>query len=118
MRLLVDECVARPVVAALRRRFADVVYVADTSPATKDHDVLVWATREKRALVTEDYDFGELAFRSRQKAEAIVIIAPGVLGFELIRDAEIVAERISRIEGTLAGNLTIIEKERIRQRTL
>lgn len=67
MRFLVDECVARPLVPALRLRFADVVYVADTSPATKDRDVLAWAVREKRVLVTEDYDFGDLVFRLGRK---------------------------------------------------
>jgi predicted nuclease of predicted toxin-antitoxin system len=118
VRFLVDECVARPLVPALRKRFADVVYVADTLPAAKDRDVLAWAAREKRTLVTEDYDFGELAFRSRLEAEAIIIIAPGVLGFDLIQAAENVAERILLLGETLAGNLTIIERTRTRQRPL
>jgi predicted nuclease of predicted toxin-antitoxin system len=87
MKFLVDECVAWPLVEALRRRFDDVVSVREVSPAAPDADVLEWAVRQSRTLVTEDYDFGELVFYRQLDAEAVVIIAPGVLGVDLLADA-------------------------------
>jgi predicted nuclease of predicted toxin-antitoxin system len=118
VRILVDECVASPLVEALRRRFDDVVYVADIRPAAPDTDVLAMAVEERRVLITEDYDFGELVFHRRLEAEAVVIIAPGVLGTDLLRDAEAVAERLLRASAELEGRLTIVEDKRFRQRPL
>lgn len=118
MRILVDECVARPLVEELRRCFDDVLYVADSRPAILDADVLAWAVDEKRVLITEDYDFGELVFRRHLKAEAVVIIAPGALGVDLLEDARSVAERLLAAAAELEGRLTIVESKRLRQRPL
>lgn len=118
LKLLVDECVARPLVAALRRRFSDTISVAEVAPGARDRDVLDWAIRERRAVVTEDYDFGELVFRSGLAAEAIVIVAPGSLGFDIVADAEQVASRIFELSNTLRGSLTILERTRTRRRPL
>ena len=118
MRFLVDECVARPLVEALRKRFDDVIYVVDTAPGAGDPDILEWAAKDGRTIVTEDYDFGELAFRMGLNAEAIIIIAPGVIGVGLERDASQVADRILKLKDELPGRLTIIETRRTRQRAL
>jgi predicted nuclease of predicted toxin-antitoxin system len=118
VRILVDECVARPLVDELRRRFDDVLYVADRRPAAPDVDVLAWAVDEQRILITEDYDFGELVFHRQLRAEAVVIIAPGVLGVNLLEDARLAAERLWSAAGELQGRLTIVESKRLRQRPL
>jgi predicted nuclease of predicted toxin-antitoxin system len=118
VRLLVDECVGRPLVDELRQRFADVAYVAEIHPAASDTEVLAWAIRDGRVLITEDYDFGELVFHKHLKAEAVVIIAPGALGAELIKDAKSIAERLLSASTELLGRLTIVERRRLRQRPL
>ena len=118
MKFLVDECVAWPLVEALRRRFDDVVYVREVLPMAADADVLELAVREGRTLITEDYDFGELVFFRQLNAEAVVIIAPGVLGTDLLTDASALAERLYAASDSLRGNLTIVESKRFRQRPL
>jgi predicted nuclease of predicted toxin-antitoxin system len=118
VRILVDECVARPLVDELRQRFDDVLYIGDECPAAPDTDVLALAVNEKRILITEDYDFGELAFHRHLKAEAVVIIAPGTLGVNLAADCRSVAERLLSASKGLSGRLTIVEKKRLRQRPL
>jgi hypothetical protein len=50
-----------PRVAALRAEGHDVVWVRVVSPGMRDPDVLAWAIREGRVLLTFDKDFGELA---------------------------------------------------------
>lgn len=115
---LIDECVARPVVLALRDRFGDVVSVAETAPGTSDLEVLNWATRDARILLTEDYDFGGLAVQKMRPAHGIVIIGPGVFRGDRSTSAERIADRISKLTDTLAGRLTILEQLRTRQRDL
>jgi predicted nuclease of predicted toxin-antitoxin system len=38
-----------------------VVWVTNVAPGATDREVLAWAAREQRVLITFDKDFGELA---------------------------------------------------------
>ncbi len=64
MRFLANENMPGDAVSALRAAGMDVLWVRQDSPGLNDIDVLAWAVREKRILLTFDKDFGELAFRS------------------------------------------------------
>ena len=68
MKILADECCPANMVAALRNDGHDVVYVAETAPSTKDTNIIAWALREQRILVTEDRDFCELVFVNRMQS--------------------------------------------------
>lgn len=74
MRLLADENVSAPVVARLRLAGHDVVAVVERAPASCDEDVLLLAQRERRILITEDRDFGELVVRRRRDLVGLVLI--------------------------------------------
>jgi predicted nuclease of predicted toxin-antitoxin system len=68
VRWLADECVAAPLVASLRSFGHDVLYVAEAAAGLSDVDVITLATREKRILLTEDKDFGDLVFRRERRS--------------------------------------------------
>jgi predicted nuclease of predicted toxin-antitoxin system len=57
---LADECFSGAIIRALRKAGFDVERSADSMPAASDQDVLEYAVREVRVLLTEDNDFGEL----------------------------------------------------------
>jgi predicted nuclease of predicted toxin-antitoxin system len=59
MRFLADENF--PGAAALRAAGSDVVWVRIAAPGSSDSEILAWAAREERILLTFDKDFGELA---------------------------------------------------------
>jgi predicted nuclease of predicted toxin-antitoxin system len=61
MRFLAHENIPRVAVTALNAGGHDVVWVRSAAPGTPDSDVLAWASRESRILLTFDKDFGELA---------------------------------------------------------
>jgi len=61
MRFLANENFPGAAVAALDAAGHDVVWVRIAAPGTTDSDVLAWAAREGRILLTFDKDFGELA---------------------------------------------------------
>jgi hypothetical protein len=61
MRFLADENFPGAAVTAVGAAGHDVVWVGAAAPGTSDPDVLAWAAREQRILVTFDKDFGELA---------------------------------------------------------
>ena len=85
MRILADENIPDQAIPLLRASGHDVLWVKEEQPSTADPDVLDWATRESRLLITLDKDFGELNQRLRQPAPFGVIlfrIAGNVLGEE------------------------------------
>lgn len=57
MRILADEDIPRPLVHCLRDASHDVDWVIERRPGTSDKDVLRWARRERRTLLTFDKDF-------------------------------------------------------------
>jgi predicted nuclease of predicted toxin-antitoxin system len=61
MRLLADENFPSAGVEALNAAGADIVSVRSAAPGLSDSEVLAWAVREQRVLLTFDKDFGELA---------------------------------------------------------
>jgi hypothetical protein len=61
MRFLADENFPGAAVTALGAAGHDVVWVGAVVAGASDPDVLAWAAREERILLTFDKDFGELA---------------------------------------------------------
>ena len=61
MRFLANENFPGTAVAALIAAGHDVVWVRNAAPGMSDPDVLAWAIRDERTLLTFDKDFGELA---------------------------------------------------------
>jgi predicted nuclease of predicted toxin-antitoxin system len=61
MRLLANENIPGVAVTALVAEGHDVAWVRTAAPGIADFEVLAWAARESRILLTFDNDFGELA---------------------------------------------------------
>ena len=60
MKFLADESCAGPVIRALRDAGHDVAAIAEVAQGAADEVVMDLALRERRILITEDSDFGEL----------------------------------------------------------
>src|SRR5579883_82036 len=94
----------------------DVIAIGLTNPGALDGDVLATAARDRRILITEDRDFGELVVRQQLEI-------PGVILLELDRlsnvaEADRVAAVVSKNADKLPGNLLVIESGRVRIRPL
>ncbi len=73
MRFLADESCDFSVVRALRSAGYEVTVVAEISPRSEDTEVLRLAFREKRILLTEDKDFGQLVFAHSRKTRGLIL---------------------------------------------
>lgn len=101
MRFLADESCDFAVVTALRAGGHDVTAVVEISPRAKDPVVLGLARSEARVLLTEDKDFGMLAYAGGLQTAGVVLIrfpndARSVLGEAV---SSVVAELGERIKG-------------------
>jgi predicted nuclease of predicted toxin-antitoxin system len=116
VRFLADECVDADVVRQLRAAGHDVEYAAEHHRSVDDVGLLAIATRTSRIFLTEDKDFGDLAFHGAKPASGIVLlrIAPvrRKLKWPRLRAA------IALVGVRFAGAYTVIEVIRIRRRPL
>ncbi|CAN5510116.1 hypothetical protein BH23BAC4_BH23BAC4_14210 [soil metagenome] len=116
MRLLADECCDAPLVKALLDEGHDVAYVLTEMPGALDREVLKRAYMERRVLLTQDKDFGELTVRLGEPSVRIIL-----LRFSLPEQHLMIQRTLElfRTEPELAdGAFVVIEAERIRRRPL
>lgn len=114
-RILADESCDFRVVRALRVRGHDVIAVSELSPGATDRDVIARARTDGRLLITEDLDFGNLAFAGRP------ISGPGVL---LVRCPEsarsslplAIADLVDELHDDLQGSFSVWTPGRLRIR--
>jgi predicted nuclease of predicted toxin-antitoxin system len=116
VRWLADEWVAAPLVALLRAHGHDVLYVAEAAVGLSDADVIALALREKRLLLTEDKDFGDLVFRRERTVPGVVLMRIGSETPTL--KTTCLAAAIERYAEGLFGRYTVIEEGRFRSRRL
>ena len=118
MRFLADECVGGSLVRSLRQSGFDVEWIREFAFGATDEQVLEHSNQTSRILITEDYDFADLIFRFRKRALAVIIIAANLADRPIAEKAPLVAGRLQKFGNAFVGRLTILEKDRTRQRDL
>ena len=73
MRFLVDENLGKRFADLLNRSGYDAVFVGDAMRGFPDEEILTIANTEKRVLITDDKDFGELVFRFNKITSGVVL---------------------------------------------
>lgn len=116
MRILANENLPRPVVAALRDAGHDVVWVRESMPGAADSEALAVAQAEHRIVLTADLDFGELAFRSGLPAQSGVMLVRLDWNDPDADDLAIVSAVNSRSDWL--GVFAVVERDRVRVRPL
>ena len=112
MRFLADESCDFAVVTALRTAGHDVSAVAEISSRAKDPAVLALARSDARVLLTEDKDFGLLAYAGGQVTTGVLLIRfPGHARSAL---GEAVVSVVAELGDRIAGAFVVIEPGRAR----
>jgi predicted nuclease of predicted toxin-antitoxin system len=104
-------------VRLLRNAGHNVVSVIEDSPGARDETVLKRAHEENLIILTFDRDYGELIYRYKS------FTPYGLVYFRFDpstpeEPADILLNVLKKGEFSLSGKFTVIEKERIRQKTL
>ena len=83
MRFLIDEGLPYRLAAHLQMRGHDATAVGRDYPfALADRDILEIATTERRIILTNDKDFGDLVFRDHLRHEGIILFRLGYVSLE------------------------------------
>lgn len=112
MRFLADESCDFAVVTALRDAGHDVVAIAETAPGPEDEVVLAQAQSESRVLLTEDKDFGLLAYAGGLRTAGVVLIRfPGHARSSV---GSAVLDAVSQFGDRLSKGFVVVEPGRAR----
>ena len=112
MRFLADECCDRAVVRALRAGGYDVLSVSEITPRAEDSHVIRLALRERRILLTEDKDFGQLVFaHGKQSIGVIFLRFPNAARKQIVKD---VLRLVKQQGDNLEGSFVTVQPGRIR----
>ena len=113
MRFLADESCDFAVIHALRANGHDVIAVSEVTPRAEDSEVIRLAVREKRILLTEDKDFGQLVFAHGQETIGVIFLRfPTSARRQILKDVlRLVKQQGERLEGSFvtvqAGRIRI-----------
>ena len=121
MRFLADESCDFAVVAALRGAGHDVGAVAETNASANDDAVFAAARAEARTLLTEDKDFGLLAYAVVRETAGVVLIrypanARSSLGRDVVEFVNTVGERMSGVFVVLEPGRARLSRPALRER--
>ncbi len=111
-----DECISTKIVEGLRERGFDVAEGKNVCRGEPDGSVLRLSAAAGRIVITDDWDFGELAVRLREPATGVIIL--GLYHFPAGKRVAYAVERISSLAESCTGCITIIEPGRERRRPL
>lgn len=112
--LLANENFPAPAIRKLRAAGVDVVAVSEIMPAVSDKEVLEFARREQRWIVTFDRDYGDLVFREG------LLPPPAILFFRQEpyppdRPADLVLAMLSEPQQA-EGCMVVISEQNIRRK--
>ncbi len=116
MRFLADECVDERIVRRLRAAGYDVVSAKAQLRGADDAAVLDTARADRRILITEDKDFGQLAVARRLLSSGIILVRSRGLPFK--RLAERLLRAVEQYGEALGHLYLVIDGDRTRVRPL
>jgi predicted nuclease of predicted toxin-antitoxin system len=112
MRFLADESCDLIIVGVLREASHDVLNVAEITPRAEDSEIIKLAISEKRILLTEDKDFGQLVFAHGEKTLGVIFLRfPFSARNQIARD---ISSLINRQAEKIFGCFITIQPGRIR----
>jgi predicted nuclease of predicted toxin-antitoxin system len=109
---LADESCDFAVVRALRSSGYEVLAIAEVAPQTPDSKVIELAVRERRVLLTEDKDFGQLVYAELRESTGVILIR-----FPASERGELpaaVLKVIQELRERLTGAFVVLTPRRIR----
>jgi predicted nuclease of predicted toxin-antitoxin system len=116
VQILADENIPRVIVHWLRLAGHDVLYAAEDRIQSPDADLLSEAEAQRRVILTQDKEFGELVFRDHLNSHGVILIR---------MENSPASSRLARLQRAWAtvemhvpGKFVVITKTKVRVRTL
>ena len=113
-KFLIDESVEYRIVKFLRERNFDVLAITEKFPSAPDVDVLSIAYKEKRVLITNDKDFGEIVFKDKKVSHGVILIR---MPFNTTEEKIIKLDQTLKVKTTrIIKAFTVVTESKVRIR--
>lgn len=113
-KFLCDENIDKSLVKFLRDKEFDIIYIREIQRGMKDVDIIQKAYNEKRILITNDKDFGELVYKLGYKTSGLVL-----LRLDEENDySDYIYEILDEYKEKIENNFVVINPNKIRIRKL
>jgi predicted nuclease of predicted toxin-antitoxin system len=112
VRFLADESCDFAVVRALRTSGHDIHAAAELRPGLDDAAVMSLALRERRVLLTEDKDFGQLVYANAEPSGGVIFIRYPAATRKTLPNA--VVSLIAKFQTQLIGSFVVLSPGRTR----
>jgi predicted nuclease of predicted toxin-antitoxin system len=106
VRFVADESCDFAVVRALRSAGHDVLAVAEISPRMGDDEVLKHARDDRRILLSEDTDFGELVYAEGLRSSGVILFRFPATARGLMAAAAI--DTVNQVGDELSSRFTVV----------
>ena len=116
LKFLADVNVEKTLVDFLREHDFDIIWIPDYDCTLIDEDLLKFANKEKRILITNDKDFGELVFQQRKLSSGIILIR--VKGQEVNKKLRYLKKLVRFYKDKIKNHFVVISDRRIRIRNI
>ncbi len=111
MKFLIDSCLSKFAVEALRNKNYDTIWIAEEKKDPGDDIILKRAFEEDKILITADKDFGELVFVFRQPHPSIIRL----VNIRAKEQGKMILQVVEKYKHQFVHNpLITIDKTRIR----
>ncbi len=112
MRFLVDECIGPSVARWLRENGHDVTSVFDEFKGADDEWIIKKAYSERRIIITNDKDFGEMIFRRKMPHKGVILLRGGCVGPS--QKIAMLKSALSLPEDRIYGSFVVVTETAIR----
>ncbi len=115
LRFLADVNLEESFVKIIRAFGYDVKRISDIDCFMSDHEIIKLGIAEKRIIITEDKDFGELIFKNNISCFGIILIRVVSKKFDsLERRIEVLSELLEFQKEKIINNFTTITETKFR----
>ncbi len=112
LRFIADVNIERTIVDYLTENGYDVKWIPDYNCEILDEDLLNLANVEKRILITNDKDFGELIFLQKSLSTGIILLR--IKGQRAEDKVELIKKLLNNYSDKLLNHFTVITRKKIR----
>jgi len=112
VKFIADVNVEKAIIDCLLANGYNTIWVSDLDCRMVDEKLLEPANREKRILVTNDKDFGELTFRQKRVSAGIILFR--VKGQNSRDKVSLLQKLLLAHRNRLKGHFTVVTRKKIR----
>jgi predicted nuclease of predicted toxin-antitoxin system len=116
MKFLADENLEYAVFSYLIENKIDILAVRDLMKGSTDAEIIEYAFKNNRVIITNDKDFGELTFRLHKSHTGIILLRLSDANSD--EKKKLVLSALEKLGRQIANKFIVVEKSGIRIRSL